>query len=256
MLNIFDDLSQNPSNQEKDKLSLFMEDTNSELNTSRHSFKIFDEDTNQSSNPKINSFSHLDAHKQQALLLETNPQKPIDFSNYQIFGYDSNSSPTNSSNKQMSPSENVDIDLSPTSVFREQKTNIFSDQISNSESKDKRDSLNRNFKVINAGMTTKFCSNKNSSSDEKHENSEYEYLAKNKNSFNVKGKKNPSFNSHLWVTEESYTEKFDYKKFINQELTKLGRDICGQISLFGFERFSDERFFHLRGKFGATQFPP
>ena len=32
--------------------------------------------------------------------------------------------------------------------------------------------------------------------------------------------------SKVLVTEENYTEKFDYKKFINQELSKLG-NICG-----------------------------
>ena len=35
------------------------------------------------------------------------------------------------------------------------------------------------------------------------------------------------------VTEDSYTEKFDYKKFINEELSKLG-NICGWIFLFAF----------------------
>ena len=60
-----------------------------------------------------------------------------------------------------------------------------------------------------------------------------DFLMETRDKRNKRGKNE---DKHL-VTEDSYTEKFDYKKFINEELSKLG-NICGYIFLFKFEYFN------------------
>lgn len=210
MLDIFDEITQSPNNNEKENFSIIEEVQNDSNHQNQDSFLFCEEPIHL--NPEF-LMNHQDSHQEMIISRKgsgtsaKNINSPISFmyKTDQIFDQE---------NKQQTSNREIGAALTPNVEFkkdiRRRETRVSESDIQNINIRRENNISKRRFSPL---------------SDESRDNGDIktqDFMINSRKDLN-KIRQNKDKNL---VTEDTYTEKFDYKKFINEELSKLG-NICG-----------------------------
>jgi hypothetical protein len=211
MLDIFDNLSQRHSNNDKDNYSMIEEKSENNFNPHQREFEINEE-------------------KDCAIFEEAYPQK----NSHLILSRKGSGEGANIMNTSISFMYNNQHMQSPFGVVPNPSSNLEIGAIL---------SPNPDIKIPFGRRETRASESDMIKAQTLHQNGENHMFLdklryspdtqigsslKNESKFGVSRKRisKKGGRGKILVTEENYTEKFDYKKFIDQELSKLG-NICG-----------------------------